>query len=31
LRGEREEDREIPGRRKQSKLWMEEIYRKKTN
>jgi hypothetical protein len=25
-----EEDREIPGRRKQSKQWMEEIYMKKT-
>jgi hypothetical protein len=30
LKGKREEDREIPGRRKQSKQWMEEIYGKKT-
>jgi hypothetical protein len=30
LKGKREEDREILGRRRQKKQWMEEIYGKKT-
>jgi hypothetical protein len=30
LKGRREEDREILGRRRQNKQWMEEIYGKKT-
>jgi hypothetical protein len=30
LKGKREEDREILGRRRQNNQWMEEIYGKKT-
>jgi hypothetical protein len=30
LKGKKEEDREIRGRRRKHKQWMEEIYGKKT-